>query len=72
MKLTINGKIHSVEVEETMPLMWVLRDVLNMTGTKYGCGVSSCGACSVMIDGVATRTCTLPVKSAVGKKNHNN
>jgi len=68
MELTINGKVHSVEVEETMPLMWVLRDVLNMTGTKYGCGVSSCGACSVMIDGVATRTCTLPIKSAIGKE----
>ena len=67
MELNINGKNISVDVEEHMPLLWVLRDELNMTGTKYGCGVSSCGACSVMIDGVATRTCTLPVSAAEGK-----
>jgi len=51
-----------------MPLLWVLRDMLNMTGTKYGCGVSSCGACTVHIDGVATRTCTLPVSAVAGKE----
>ena len=68
MELKINGQIKSVEVEDNMPLLWVLRDELNMTGTKYGCGVSSCGACTVMIDGVATRTCTLPASSAVGKE----
>lgn len=51
-----------------MPLLWVLRDVLDMTGTKYGCGVASCGACSVMLDGVATRTCTLPVSAVEGKE----
>ena len=51
-----------------MPLLWVLRDVLNLTGTKYGCGVSSCGACTVLIDGSATKTCTLPVSAAAGKK----
>lgn len=51
-----------------MPLLWVLRDELNLTGTKFGCGVASCGACTVMIDGEATRTCTLPVKTAVGKE----
>lgn len=67
MELTINGKTVQVDVEETMPLLWVLRDELNMTGTKYGCGVSACGACSIMLDGVATRTCTLPVAAAVGK-----
>jgi len=68
MELKINGKSVSIEVEDNMPLLWVLRDELNMTGTKYGCGVSSCGACTVLIDGVATRTCTLPVSTAVGKE----
>lgn len=68
MELNINGKSYQVEVEEGMPLLWALRDVLNMTGTKYGCGVASCGACSVMMDGEAVRTCTLPVVAAVGKK----
>ena len=68
MELKINGAIRNVDVEENMPLLWVLRDELNMTGTKYGCGVSSCGACTVHIDGVATRTCTLPVSAAAGKE----
>jgi len=67
MELKINGQTQNVEVEDNMPLLWVLRDELNMTGTKYGCGVSSCGSCTVLIDGVATRTCTLPVSAAVGK-----
>ncbi len=67
MELKINGQVKQVDVEDNMPLLWVLRDELNMTGTKYGCGVSSCGACTVMIDGVATRTCTLPAASAAGK-----
>ena len=68
MELNINGQAIEVNVEEQMPLLWVLRDELNMTGTKYGCGVSSCGACSVMLDGEAVRTCILPVSAAVGKK----
>lgn len=68
MNLTINGKSHQVDVEEGMPLLWVLRDVLNMTGTKYGCGVASCGACTVHIDGVAMRTCTLPASAMEGKE----
>jgi len=68
MELKINGKIHQVNAADNMPLLWVLRDELNMTGTKYGCGVSSCGACTVHIDGVATRTCTLPVSAVVGKE----
>lgn len=67
MELNINGKIIQVDVEPGMPLLWVLRDELNMTGTKFGCGVSSCGACTVLIDGVAVRTCTLPVANAQGK-----
>lgn len=68
MDLNINGKNYSVDVEASMPLLWVLRDVLNLTGTKYGCGVSYCGACTVHIDGVATKTCTLAVSSVSGKK----
>ena len=68
MELKINGEIRNVEVEDNMPLLWVLRDELNMTGTKYGCGVSACGACTVQIDDVATRTCTLPASAAVGKE----
>lgn len=67
MKLLINNQEFEIDVEPGMPLLWVLRDELNMTGTKYGCGVSACGACSVMIDGVATRTCTLPASAAEGK-----
>ena len=67
MKLVINNQEIDIDVEPGMPLLWVLRDELNMTGTKYGCGVSACGACSVMIDGVATRTCTLPASAAEGK-----
>ena len=67
MESNINGKTIQIDVEPGMPLLWVLRDELNMTGTKFGCGVSSCGACTVMIDGVAVRTCTLPVANAQGK-----
>ncbi|HYC05408.1 MAG TPA: (2Fe-2S)-binding protein [Azospirillaceae bacterium] len=65
--LTVNGVEHRVEVEEDMPLLWVLRDVLNMTGTKYGCGVAACGACTVMVDGKAERSCALPVGAVSGK-----
>ena len=68
MNLKINGKQHDVQVEDQMPLLWVLRDVLNMTGTKYGCGVAACGACTVHIDGVPTRTCVLSASSVEGKE----
>lgn len=68
MNLRINGKDHEVEAEPNMPLLWVLRDVLNMTGTKYGCGVSSCWACTVHIDGVPTRTCVYPASAAQNKE----
>ncbi|MEQ9425733.1 MAG: (2Fe-2S)-binding protein [Cyclobacteriaceae bacterium] len=68
MTLKINGKEHQVDAEPGMPLLWVLRDILNMTGTKYGCGVAACGACSVHVDGVATRTCVLPVSAVEGKE----
>ncbi len=68
MDLNINGRTYTIEVEDHMPLLWVLRDELNLTGTKYGCGVASCGSCTVHLDGVAVRTCTLPVSAAVGKE----
>lgn len=68
MELNINGKKVQVEVEPEMPLLWVLRDELNLTGTKYGCGVAFCGACSVLLDGKVVRTCTLPVSNAAGKE----
>ena len=67
--LTINKKSYTVDVEPQMPLLWVLRDVLGMKGTKYGCGMSLCGACTVHFDGVAMRSCTLPVSAAADAKN---
>ena len=60
-KLTVNGQPKEVTVDPSTPLLWVLREELNMTGTKYGCGVSACGACTVHVDGVATRSCMLPM-----------
>jgi isoquinoline 1-oxidoreductase alpha subunit len=67
-QLMINGKSQSVDVPAEMPLLWVLRDTLGMTGTKFGCGMALCGACTVHIDGQATRSCITPVSSAAGKK----
>ncbi|MCP5304456.1 MAG: (2Fe-2S)-binding protein [Chromatiaceae bacterium] len=64
-ELNINGQAHSVDVEPDTPLLWVLRDRLQMTGTKYGCGVGLCGACTVHLDGAAVRSCSLPVSAAV-------
>jgi len=64
----VNGKAQDVDVPADMPLLWVLRDVLNMTGTKFGCGVGLCGACTIHIDGKATRSCITPVSAAVGKR----
>ena len=66
--ITVNGVKHDVDVPPDMPLLWVVRDELGMTGTKFGCGVAQCGACTMHIDGVATRTCVLPVSAAVGKQ----
>jgi isoquinoline 1-oxidoreductase alpha subunit len=66
--LAINGKSYNVDVESDTPLLWVLRDTIGLTGTKYGCGIAQCGACTVHIDGVATRSCQVPV-STVGSKN---
>ena len=67
-KLDVNGRIHEVDVEPEMPLLWVLRDHLNLNGTKYGCGISVCGACTVHLDGEPVRSCTLPVADAAGKR----
>jgi isoquinoline 1-oxidoreductase alpha subunit len=68
MELQINDQTVSISAEPTLPLLWVLRDLLGMTGTKYGCGMALCGACTVLIDGQALRSCVLPVDQAVGKK----
>lgn len=64
--LTVNGKVHSLDVEPDTPLLWAIRDTLGLTGTKFGCGVAACGACTVHLNGRAVRTCTLPVSAAVG------
>jgi isoquinoline 1-oxidoreductase alpha subunit len=68
MELQINDQTVSISAEPSLPLLWVLRDLLGMTGTKYGCGMALCGACTVLIDGQALRSCVLPVDQAVGKK----
>jgi isoquinoline 1-oxidoreductase alpha subunit len=65
--ITVNGTAHSVDVEPEMPLLWVLRETLGLTGTKFGCGISACGACTVHLDGRAVRSCTLPLSAADGK-----
>ncbi|ARA91884.1 MAG: (2Fe-2S)-binding protein [Bacteroidetes bacterium] len=65
--LTVNGKQHQVEVAPDTPVLWVLREHLNLVGTKYGCGIAQCGACTIHLDGVAVRSCTMPV-SAVGRR----
>ncbi|MEJ6003235.1 (2Fe-2S)-binding protein [Paucibacter soli] len=67
MKLTINGRQHRLDIEADTPLLWVLRDELGLTGTKFGCGVASCGACTVEIDGVATRSCVMPIQALEGR-----
>jgi isoquinoline 1-oxidoreductase alpha subunit len=68
MQLNINGKSVEVDATPDMPLLWVLRDTLGMTGTKFGCGMALCGACTVHVDGVATRSCITPAASLEGKK----
>jgi isoquinoline 1-oxidoreductase subunit alpha len=67
-KLTINGKSHEVDVEPDTPLLWVIRDTIGLTGTKYGCGIAQCGACTVHIDGAAVRSCSLAVSDAANKQ----
>jgi len=66
--LTINGKARSVDVDDDTPLLWVLRDVLGMTGTKFGCGMALCGACTIHVDGKPVRSCITPVSAAAGKR----
>ncbi len=66
--LRINGKDQQVEADSSTPMLWVLRDNLNLTGTKYGCGIAQCGACTIHLDGNAVRSCQLPVSAAAGKE----
>lgn len=66
--LKINGRDHSVDAPTDMPLLWVLRDLLHMTGTKFGCGMALCGACTVHVDGEATRSCVTPIDALVGRR----
>ena len=68
MKINVNGKVQDVDVEPEMPLLWVLRDTLQLAGTKYGCGVAQCGACTVHVDGEPVRSCVTPVGTISGKK----
>ena len=67
-RLTVNGKSHDIDADPNTPLLWVLREQVGLTGTKYGCGIAQCGACTVHIDGVAVRSCSLPVSEAEGKQ----
>lgn len=67
-ELTINDKVERVDAEPDMPLLWVLRDLLGLTGTKYGCGEALCGACTVHLDGEVVRSCVTPIRRAAGKK----
>jgi isoquinoline 1-oxidoreductase alpha subunit len=65
--LSVNGKTYNLDVEDDTPLLWVLRDTVGLTGTKYGCGIAQCGACTVLIDGAPTRSCRAPVGSLAGR-----
>ncbi len=66
--ITVNGAAHALDLEPEMPLLWALRETLGLTGTKFGCGISACGACTVHLDGRAVRSCTLPLSAADGKQ----
>jgi isoquinoline 1-oxidoreductase alpha subunit len=66
--LTVNGVAHTVDVDPETPLLWVLRDNIGLTGTKFGCGIAACGACTVHIDGVAERSCSIPLQYAAGRQ----
>jgi isoquinoline 1-oxidoreductase alpha subunit len=68
MRLDINHQVHEIDAPADMPLLWVLRDIVGLTGTKFGCGAALCGACTVHIDGVATRSCVLPIAAVADKK----
>jgi isoquinoline 1-oxidoreductase alpha subunit len=67
-QITVNGKSHDIDVDPNTPLLWVLREQVGLTGTKYGCGIAQCGACTVHVDGVAVRACSLPVSEVEGKR----
>jgi isoquinoline 1-oxidoreductase alpha subunit len=67
-RLNINGKTHEVDADPSTPLLWAIREQVGLTGTKYGCGVAQCGACTVHIDGAPVRSCSMPASAAVGKK----
>jgi isoquinoline 1-oxidoreductase alpha subunit len=67
-RLVVNGETHDVDADPNTPLLWVLREQIGLTGTKYGCGIAQCGACTVHIDGAAVRSCSLPVSEAEGKQ----
>lgn len=66
-KITVNKKVYSIAVDPTMPLLWVIRDYVGLTGTKYGCGIAQCGACTVHLDGKAVRSCSIPVSALANK-----
>src|SRR6266568_3550260 len=66
--LNVNGKNYQADVDPRTPLLWVLREAVGLTGTKYGCGIAQCGACTVHIDGVATRSCSVPISAVAGKQ----
>lgn len=66
--LSINGKSYQIDVPNSMPLLWVIRDIIGLTGTKFGCGVAQCGACSILIDGISVRSCSTQVSQAIGKE----
>jgi len=66
--LSINEKNYAIDVPEAMPLLWAIRDSIGLTGTKFGCGVAQCGACSVLVDGVLMKSCSIPISFGIGKK----
>ena len=66
--LTVNEKAYTIDADQTMPLLWAIRDLVGLKGTKFGCGIAQCGACTLHLDGVAVRSCSLPVAAAAGKK----
>ena len=66
-RFSVNGQSHNIDVDPSTPLLWVLREQVGLTGTKYGCGIAQCGACTVHVDGAATRSCSVPVSTVEGK-----
>ena len=66
--LSINRKSYTLDVQDDMPLLWAIRDIVGLTGTKFGCGVAQCGACSILVDGILTKSCSLPVSYGIGKE----